>query len=143
MLKNYDKEISSFKFMPDNVDDRYKVEPDITLRSYQLMILLLSTFIDILPRLNCWKRPKRRIHFSLAKCWRMMCPFKRFPRYPKMNPRIFYCLYPTAPDQSIKRRRNTSEGVTQSQDCCPLCGYNMSFKVLMKHSLFCKCNWRH
>ena len=36
MLKNYDKENSSFKFMPDNVDDRYKVEPDITLRSFQV-----------------------------------------------------------------------------------------------------------
>ena len=36
VLKNYDKEISSFKFMPDNVDDRYKVEPDIALRSYQV-----------------------------------------------------------------------------------------------------------
>ena len=36
VLKNYDKENISFKFMPDNVDDRYKVEPDITLRSYQV-----------------------------------------------------------------------------------------------------------
>lgn len=45
-------------------------------------------------------------------------------------------LYPTPPEQN-KRRRKTSEGVTQSQDCCPLCGKNMSFKALLKHSLLC------
>jgi len=41
-------------------------------------------------------------------------------------------LYPTPPDQLIKRRRKT-----QSQDCCPLCGKNMSLKALLQHSLYC------
>ena len=46
-------------------------------------------------------------------------------------------LYPTPPEQSIKRRRKTPVGVTQSQDCCPLCGKNMSLKALLQHSLYC------
>merc|ERR1712098_936144 len=41
-------------------------------------------------------------------------------------------LYPTPPDQTNKRKRKTSEGV--SQDCCPLCGKKMSFKALLKHT---------
>jgi len=44
-------------------------------------------------------------------------------------------LYPTPPDQSNKRKRKTSEGV--SQDCCPLCGKKMSFKALLKHTPDC------
>jgi len=44
-------------------------------------------------------------------------------------------LYPTPPDQTNKRKRKTSEGV--SQDCCPLCGKKMSFKALLKHTPDC------
>jgi len=46
-------------------------------------------------------------------------------------------LYPTPPEQSIKRRRKTPVGANQSQDCCPLCGKNMSLKALLQHSLYC------
>jgi len=46
-------------------------------------------------------------------------------------------LYPTPPEQSIKRRRKTQVGANQSQDCCPLCGKNMSLKALLQHSLYC------
>jgi len=44
-------------------------------------------------------------------------------------------LYPTPPDQSNKRKRKTSESV--SQDCCPICGKKMSFKALLKHTPDC------
>ena len=47
---------------------------------------------DEVTPLICVQRRVRHIrekHFSLAKCWMMMCPLKRFPGNPKMNPQIY------------------------------------------------------